>query len=495
MAKQGHRVMSIAPRYDQYYDAWDTEFTAEVPMGDTMTTVRFFHAFKKGVDRVFVDHPIFLEKVWGQTKQKLYGPKWGKDYEDNQLRFAMFCKAALIATKKLSLGGFPYGENVVFVANDWHAALLPMYLKDARAKGEGWENAKCSMLLHNLAFQGRFPADPKAAQRLHLPASAIESMRITQPLKVGKQKKQTKGLKSTEEVPNPAIDCLNFVMGGIKACDSILTVSPGYAREVAASPEKGCELEKIITAKGITGILNGVEDIVKPDNEELGLEVLFNATSLEKKAEVKAMMQKAQGFAVDPAVPLFIFMGRLDAQKGVDVLFQAVEAVLESGPPAQFIFMGSGIEELEEVASDLEARFPAAFKAVLSFKGQEKYKTYAAGDFALMPSRYEPCGLVQMEGMRFGVLPIVAPTGGLADTVLDLKTGFVLERELDMDLILPEDVAMVAGGIKRAAALYADTAAMRAMQTAAMKAAKDFSWVSATKHYVAHFLSLGAVPQ
>ena len=109
-----------------------------------------------------------------------------------------------------------------------------------------------------------------------------------------------------------------------------------------------------------------------------------------------AAAARGQGFAVDPAVPLFVFMGRLDAQKGVDVLFQAVEKVLEGGLAAQFVFMGSGIEELEEVASDLEARFPAAFKAVLSFKGQEKYKTYAAGDFALMPSRYEPCGLVQV---------------------------------------------------------------------------------------------------
>ena len=92
LAAAGHRVMSIAPRYDQYYDAWDTEFTCEVPLGEATTTVRFFHAFKKGVDRVFVDHPLFLERVWGLTKQKLYGPKWGKDWEDNQLRFAMFCR-------------------------------------------------------------------------------------------------------------------------------------------------------------------------------------------------------------------------------------------------------------------------------------------------------------------------------------------------------------------------------------------------------------------
>merc|ERR1711906_87150 len=388
MAKLGHRVMSIAPRYDQYYDAWDTEFTAEVPMGDEMTTVRFFHAFKKGVDRVFVDHPLFLEKVWGLSKQKLYGPKWGKDYEDNQLRFAMFCKAAMVATEHLKLGGSAYGTDVTFVANDWHAALVPMYLKQEQKKG-GWPGAKSAVLLHNLVFQGRFPKEAKAAERLHLDEDMVASMSVTQPLKIGQQKKATKGLTGKEEVPNPAMPCLNFMMGAIKACDVALTVSPRYAREVAETPEKGAELEKLLTMKGITGILNGVEDIVRPDNAELG---------------IKTTMQKSLGFAVDASIPMFVFMGRLDAQKGVDVMFQSIEKALEGGLNAQFITMGSGIEELEEVASDLEDKFPKNFKAVLSFKGTEKYKTYAAADFALMPSRYEPCGLVQMEGMRFGTL-------------------------------------------------------------------------------------------
>merc|ERR1712167_291610 len=111
----------------------------------------------------------------------------------------------------------------------------------------------------------------------------------------------------------------------------------------------------------------------------------------------------------------------------------SINKALEGGLNAQFITMGSGIEQLEEVAADLDDRFPGQFKAVLSFKGQEKYRTYAAADFALMPSRYEPCGLVQMEGMRFGTLPIVAPTGGLADTVTDMKTGLVMENEVDQD--------------------------------------------------------------
>jgi granule-bound starch synthase len=317
-------------------------------------------------------------------------------------------------------------------------------------------------------------------------------MRVVQPIKVGKQKKPSKGLKSTEELANPAVECLNFVMGGIKAADSVLTVSPGYAKEVAETEDKGCELEKIIKAKGITGILNGVEDIVKPDNEELGLDVKYNSSSLEAKLTIKAAMQKANGFQVSKETPLFVFMGRLDAQKGVDLLFEAVDKVLKEGIQAQFVFMGSGIEELEEVAAELEAKYPANFKAVLSFKGTEKYKTYAASDFALMPSRYEPCGLVQMEGMRFGCLPIVAPTGGLADTVKDMKTGLVMAKELDMDDIVPADVEMIAKDIKRAVALYGDKATLKAMQVSAMEAAKDFSWVKATKQYVQHFMALGA---
>jgi granule-bound starch synthase len=491
MAKLGHRVMSIAPRYDQYYDAWDTEFTAEVPMGDGMTTVRFFHAFKKGVDRVFVDHPLFLEKVWGQTKQKLYGPKWGKDYEDNQLRFAMFCKAAMVATEKLSLGGFPYGQDVTFVANDWHASLLPMYVKDEQTRGS-WMNAKTATLLHNMVFQGRFPYDPKCAERLRLPQSVIDSFVVTQPLKVGKQKKQIKGLKGTEEIPNPAIECVNFVLGGILNSDQTLTVSPGYAREIVEDAGKGAEMSKHL--KGVLGILNGVEDIVDPSNTELGLDVQYDGQSLEVKSELKVTMQKSLGFQSGAEIPLFVFMGRLDAQKGVDIMFEAIDAALQKGLNAQFVVMGSGIEELEEVAADLEDKYPSNFKAVLSFKGVEKYKTYAAADFALMPSRYEPCGLVQMEGMRFGTLPIVAPTGGLADTVLDMKTGLVMEAEVDDDTIVQKDVDMIVKNMERAMALFGNREQLRTMQKAAMSASKDFTWAASAKQYISTFKAMGSKP-
>eukprot|EP00961_Rhodomonas_salina_P129721 1746850-Rhodomonas_salina.2 len=173
-------------------------------------------------------------------------------------------------------------------------------------------------------------------------------------------------------------------------------------------------------------------------------------------------------------------------------MFEAIDKALQKGMRAQFVTMGSGIEELEEVAAELEEKYPKAYKAVLSFKGAEKYKTYAAADFALMPSRYEPCGLVQMEGMRFGTLPIVAPTGGLADTVKDMKTGLVMEHEVDQDGIEEVDVDMLVKNMERAVSLFESKETLRKIQVDAMAAAKSYSWNASAKQYVSHFLQIGA---
>ena len=122
LAKRGHKVMSITPRYDQYEGAWDTSVSTTA-LGEK---VGFFHEKKKGVDRVFVDHPLFLAKVWGKTGDKLYGKASGADYADNAKRFALFAKAVLDAPTMLPL---EYGEDVVFVCNDWHSSLVPVLLK------------------------------------------------------------------------------------------------------------------------------------------------------------------------------------------------------------------------------------------------------------------------------------------------------------------------------------------------------------------------------
>jgi len=410
----------------------------------------------------------------------------GKDWEDNQLRFAMFCRAAMAATEKLPLGGVPHGQKVMFCANDWQAALVPMYLKQLQCAGE-WQEARSAFIVHNMVYQGRFPCDVNAEARLGVLPDILSLMKVNQPLKVGKQKVATKGLKGSEQVSNPTMPVVNFLLGAIKTADLVLTVSPSYAREVMEDSRKGAEMEDALRQVGIQGILNGVEDVVRPDNAVLGLAETYDADSLDKKKQVKASMQASLGFVVYADVPLFLFMGRLDAQKGVDILFEAIGRALDKGLNAQFITMGSGIEQLEESATELEDRFPANFRAILSFKGAEKYRTFAAADFCLMPSRYEPCGLVQMEGMRFGTLPIVAPTGGLADTVLNMKTGMVLQKELDQDAVVEEDVNMLIQAIARACNLFVDAPTYREMQKFAMQAAAKFSWGNSAEQYITKF--------
>merc|ERR1712216_944932 len=149
LAKRGHKVMSITPRYDQYEGAWDTSVSTTA-LGEK---VGFFHEKKKGVDRVFVDHPLFLAKVWGKTGDKLYGKASGADYADNAKRFALFAKAVLDAPTMLPL---EYGEDVVFVCNDWHSSLVPVLLKHECKPNGKFVDAKSIMCVHNIAFQGRF---------------------------------------------------------------------------------------------------------------------------------------------------------------------------------------------------------------------------------------------------------------------------------------------------------------------------------------------------
>merc|ERR1719215_880344 len=170
LAALGHRVMVISPRYDQYKDAWDTAFWSSVTMGGKEESVHFFHAYKQKVDKVFVDHPTFLERVNGLSAAKLYGPEWGKDFADNQARFAYFCKAALVAIKDLPLGGYPYGHEVVVVANDWHSALVPMFIHAQRsADPSQWTNTKTSFLCHNAMFHALFEVEEGLAHVLNVP--------------------------------------------------------------------------------------------------------------------------------------------------------------------------------------------------------------------------------------------------------------------------------------------------------------------------------------
>jgi len=484
LAGLGHRVMVISPRYDQYKEAWDTEYWNSVDMGGKQESVHFFHAYKQKVDQVFLDHPCFLERVWGMSGAKLYGPEWGKDFADNQARFAFFNKAALKAIKELPLGGSVYGEDCMVVVNDWHSALVPMFIQAEKDANPGlWKNTKTAFLCHNATFQGRYEAEANLAKVFGVPQKYIDSITFQMSLKVGpKNKKQS---------------CVNTMAAGLKYTDRVLLVSPTYAVECSTDSEKGVELEALFKAGQATGILNGVKEGVAPHNpifaEKVGLVCgTYTAQTVDAaKAELKAAYRATAGL---PEIdgPLMIFVGRLDMQKGYDIMLEALGDVL-ADTEMQVVVVGAGRADLVTMTKAMQKKYPTKFYYA-GWMGPERYAALAGSDYTLLPSRWEPCGLVQMEAMRMGTLPIVAPTGGLKDTVEDGVTGFwcdapmTAESETD-----PASVQSVADVLRRAAKAHMDTAKISQMRKAAMAAASEYSWTNSALQYEIVFEELGAV--
>jgi granule-bound starch synthase len=482
LAGLGHRVMVITPRYDQYKEAWDTDFYRSVDMGGKQEPVHFFHAYKQKVDQVFVDHPAFLERVWGLAGTKIYGPEWGKDFADNQARFAFFCKAALIAIKELPLGGFPYGEDCVLLVNDWHSALVPMFMQAQRdADPSLWKNTKSAFLCHNAVFQGRFELEPNLASVFGVPQKYIDSITFNMAVKVGKKNKKT--------------SCVNTMAAGLKYCDRVLTVSPTYAIECATDPEKGVELEGLFKQGQVAGILNGVKEGISAANPAFAMKVglssgCFTVDTVDAaKAQLKAAYRASAGLP-NVEVPLMVFVGRLDMQKGYDLLLEALVDVLED-TEMQVVIVGSGRQDLVEQTKAMQKKFPTKFYYA-GWMGPERYALVAGSDFTLLPSRWEPCGLVQMEAMRMGTLPIIAPTGGLKDTVEDDVTGFWCDSEMTCEAELDaQSTESLVRALKRAAKTPPQK--MSEMRKAAMVAASEFSWTNSAMQYEVVFNDLGAV--
>ncbi|TYI14540.1 hypothetical protein ES332_A08G127500v1 [Gossypium tomentosum] len=474
MAAKGHRVMTLCPRYDQYKDAWDTSVLVDLKVGDKVVTVRFFHCYKRGVDRVFVDHPMFLEKVWGKTASKIYGPRAGLDYEDNQLRFSLLCQAALEAPRVLNLNSSknfsgPYGEDVVFIANDWHSALLPCYLKSMYQSRGIYMSAKVVFCIHNIAYQGRFAlADFK---RLNLPERFKSSFDF-----IDGYNKPVMGRK------------INWMKAGILESHRVLTVSPYYAQELVSGEDKGVELDNIIRKTGITGIVNGMDVQEWNPASDKYISVKYDATTIMKaKPLLKEAIQGEVGLPCDRDVPLIGFIGRLEEQKGSDILAEAIPKLAAEN--CQIVVLGTGKKAMENQIEQLEIQYPDNVRAVAKFNVPLAHMIIAGADYILVPSRFEPCGLIQLHAMRYGTVPIVASTGGLVDTVKEGFTGFQMGAfNVECDEVDPSDVIKVVKTVKRALATYG-TQALKEMIQNCM--AQDFSWKGPSRLWEKMLLSLG----
>ncbi|THU73775.1 hypothetical protein C4D60_Mb04t26410 [Musa balbisiana] len=416
MAANGHRVMTVAPRYDQYKDGWDTGVLVELKVGDRTETVRFFHCYKRGVDRVFVDHPMFLEKVWGKTGGKIYGPVTGTDYEDNQLRFSLLCQAALEAPRVLHFNNSkyhsgPYGEDVVFIANDWHTALLPCYLKTMYQSHGIYKNAKVAFCIHNIAYQGRFGFSDFA--RLNLPDKFKSSFDF-----IDGYDKPVKGRK------------INWMKAGIIESDRVLTVSPYYAQELVSGVEKGVELDNILRMTGITGIVNGMDTNEWNPSTDKHISANYDATT------------------------------------------------------------GTGKKKLERQLALLETMFPDKVRAHLKFNVPLAHGIMAGADILAVTSRFEPCGLIQLQAMQYGIPPMCSTTGGLVDTVKEGCTGFHMGPfSVECAVADKADVQKVVKTVKRALKVYGTPAFAEMIQNCM---AQDLSWKGPAKKWEQFLLSLGA---
>ena len=363
-----------------------------------------------------------------------------------RFRFAFLSRAALEAVKVLGI------QPDLFHIHDWQTALLPLYRKVFYRDNALLDKAAVVMTIHNLAYQGTF--DKGVVPRLGLPWDVF----------------QIEGLEFHGKV--------NLLKGGLLYSDFLTTVSPTYAKEIQ-TPELGAGLYGLLRSRSsdLAGILNGIDtSLWNPASDEMLFDN-FDTEDLTGKAVNKRKLQEKLGLEPSESAPLFGCVARLDPQKGFDLVLEIAPQMLKEG--AQLAILGSGWEEYVRGFRKLEKEYPKQLSMTEGFQAELAPKIYAGSDFFLMPSRFEPCGLGQMIALRYGTLPVVRRTGGLADTIIDLDENPVEGNGLSFERYKAAELQKT---IRRAHAHFADKHAWQKLVERAMRA--DFSWTRSIDPYL-----------
>jgi starch synthase len=382
----------------------------------------------------------------------------GVDWPDNATRFA----ALAWAGAALARGADPDWRPSVVHAHDWQAGLLPAYL----ALGAGPQPAdgprpKTVMTVHNLAFQGQFP--PALLEPLGLPAAAFT----------------TAGLEY--------YGSLGFLKAGLFYADALTTVSPTYALEIQTI-EQGMGLDGLLRARAadLHGIVNGIDEAVWNPASDPHLVAGYDARTLDKKAENKRALQERLGLEPDPRALLACVVSRLTHQKGMDLLLEAALGFVARG--GQLAVLGAGEPGLEAAFAQLSTGHPGRVACILGYDEPLSHLFQGGADAILVPSRFEPCGLTQLYGLRYGTLPIVARTGGLADTVIDANHAALAMGVATGLQVAPVTAQALGFALDRALDLFADPPVWRAMQQAAMR--QPVGWQVSAERYAALYRRL-----
>jgi starch synthase len=437
LAALGHDVRVIMPKYRGVEAAAGSLSVAvprlHVPMGDRARE----GALLEG--RLGRDVPVyFLVHDHYYDRPGLYGTQ-EESYLDNCERFVFFCRGTLEALREL--GWVPQ----VIHANDWQTGLVPVYLETVYAGDPVLSQIATLFTIHNVAYQGTF-------WHFDMPITGLGWDLFT-----------PAGLEFYGK--------LNFMKGGLLFADLLNTVSRTYAQEIQ-TPEFGSGLEGVLQGRSsdLSGILNGIDADEWDPGADDRIAKRYTADDLAGKATGKAALLGEMGLEADGS-PLIGIVSRLAPQKGLDLVTEAMPGLLDLG--FQLVVLGEGESWIESAITDAAAAHPGRVAARIGFDEDLARRIYAGADMFLMPSRYEPCGLGQMISMRYGTIPIVRRTGGLADTVHEGRTGFLF--------VDPWAGALV-DAARRARDAFRDPTTWRQLVRNAM--GEDFSWQASAKEYV-----------
>jgi starch synthase len=445
LSRNGHEVSLYLPLYRSVREAGFEPGAPVLELGPEELGLPATAAIRPlagphGLRVRLVDAPALFDRPG------LYGDDAG-DYPDNLFRFAVFCRAALCGLEEVP---------EILHLHDWQTALAPVLLEAGPPPGaDGLSRTKPAsiMTLHNLAYQGRFPAEnwPDTG----LPTEWFRSDRLEY------------------------YGGISLLKGGMIAADQVTTVSPTYAREIA-TPEFGFGLEGVVggLSRPVTGILNGIDTVTWNPAADALLDVSYDATDRSGKALLKRELLAEFGLDGEPDLPLFGFISRLVDQKGLPL----IEALSErlAAWPARFVFLGSGEARYERLIERLDAELPNV-GARVAFSERLAHLIEAGSDFFLMPSAFEPCGLNQMISQRYGTIPIVHEVGGLADSVVAATPEAIAAGRATGIVFRLYDPDTFGSAIDQALALYDTPAQMESLIRAAMAA--DFSWDASGRAY------------
>jgi starch synthase len=444
LARAGQEARIVTPLYHGIRERFPAlsrvDWQFDLPLGTRQVQAQLWSLeVEKRLTVYFVDQPDFYERAGLYLENHV-------SYPDNAERFIFFSKCVTHLARYL-----PWRPDLVHV-HDWQVGLVPALMLHQR-RAEGWGNSPPACLtIHNLAYQGTFPAGAFALTNLPGEYFTAEGAEFYQQL--------------------------NCLKAGIAYADAFTTVSPRYAREISTE-EFGCGLDGFLRKRQnrLFGILNGVDHEEWNPLHDPFLKHAYSAARLAGKQKNKVRLQKELELPATAKTPLFGTVTRLTEQKGVDIQLGALEEMLSAD--IQFVLLGSGSVAYELAYLDLARRFPSQVAVRIGYDEGLAHRIEAGCDFYLMPSYFEPSGLNQMYSLRYGAIPVVRAVGGLDDSVIDFSQDATCANGIKFR---EYSARALAKAIRKALALYQEPNLLRRYRQHAMK--MDFSWNQTVGEYL-----------